>query len=146
MAAGLTVCFDTSALLKLYLEEPESEAVRVLSSQAAISCCHLVTYAEMRAGFAQAARMHRIDETTLTNHVDRFEADWAGMNIVTPNESHIRRAGHLAQRFGLRGYDSVHLAAAEAVWQALPSVEFCFVAFDDKLVKAARELGMRGLG
>jgi predicted nucleic acid-binding protein len=54
----------------------------------------------------------------------------------------VRRAGDLAERFGLRGYDSVHLAAAEAVWRELPGVEFRVVVFDEKLTAAARAMGI----
>ncbi len=145
MAAGLTAYFDTSALLKLYLEERESESVRLLSRRAPITCTHLITYAEVRAGLAQAERLGRIDESALAGHVERFEVDWATMNVVVPTETHIRRAGDLAQHFGLRGYDSVQLAAAEAVRQVLPNMDFCFVAFDKRLAKAAAALGMRGV-
>lgn len=61
------------------------------------------------------------------------------MNV---DETLIRRAGDLAQSFGLRGYDSVHLAAAEAVWRALPGVDYRVAVFDGKLADAARGLGM----
>ncbi|MDP2832015.1 MAG: type II toxin-antitoxin system VapC family toxin [Pseudomonadota bacterium] len=145
MAAGLTCYFDTSALLKLYLEEAESARVRQAVAAATFAFTHLITYAEMRAGLAQAARLRRIDGLELARQVEQFETDWSELRVITPNETHIRRAGELAQRFGLRGYDSVHLAAAEAVWQALPGVDFRFAAFDARLMAAAKTLGMRGL-
>jgi predicted nucleic acid-binding protein len=143
MAAGLTLYFDTSALLKLYLKEPETEQVKALFAQAMVSCSHLIAYAEMRAGLARAVRTRRIEAAELAHQNACFEADWSSINVIKPDENLIRRAGDLAQQFGLRGYDSVHLAAAEAVWQALPGVDFRFVVFDDKLVEAAQGLGMR---
>jgi len=60
MAAGLTCYFDTSALLKLYLEEAESARMRSATAAATFAFTHLITYAEMRAGLAQAARLRRI--------------------------------------------------------------------------------------
>lgn len=142
MAAGLMLYFDTSALLKLYLKETETEQVTALFAQAMVSCSHLIAYAEMRAGLARAVRTRRIDEAELAHQNTRFEADWSSINVIKPDENLIRRAGDLAQQFGLRGYDSVHLAAAEAVWRALPGVDFRFVAFDGQLTRAAGVLGM----
>jgi uncharacterized protein len=49
-------------------------------------------------------------------------------------------------QFRLRGYDSVHLAAAEAVWtQVGTAAEFRFAVFDTGLAAAARALGMEVL-
>ena len=43
---------DTSAFLKLYLEESRSDAVRGLVARAAAIYTHLIAYAEMRAALA----------------------------------------------------------------------------------------------
>ncbi|MGZ8217855.1 type II toxin-antitoxin system VapC family toxin [Methylomagnum sp.] len=75
-----------------------------------------------------------------------FERDWAAVRVVEASESLVRRAGDLAQRFGLHGYDSVHLAAAEAVWRALPGVDYRVGVFDGRLAEAARGLGMVVMG
>lgn len=48
----------------------------------------------------------------------------------------VRRAGVLAERFGLRGYDAVHLAGAERLTDA----EVVLVAGDGDLCEAAAEL------
>jgi uncharacterized protein len=133
---------DRSAYAKLYVNEPGSDLVRAAKDRAGAVCTHLVAYAELRATLAKAVRAKRLTEDELTLQLDRMESDWSSTQIVAVNEGLIRRAGDLAQIFGLRGYDSVHLAAAEAVWQALPGGDFRFLAFDERLVKAARGLGM----
>ncbi len=65
------------------------------------------------------------------------------MDVLGVDEHTVRRAGDLAERFALRGYDSVHLAAAEATLIRLgEGVDFRFLAFDRALEEAAAELGM----
>ena len=55
----------------------------------------------------------------------------------------MRRAAALAIRYGLRGYDSVHLAAALAVHETLgESVAYGFAATDGRLNDAARLAGL----
>lgn len=52
---------DTSAWLKLYVEEDGSETVHAAVEQAEQTCTHLIAYAELRAALAKAQRMQRLD-------------------------------------------------------------------------------------
>lgn len=139
----MIIYLDTSAYVKLYVAEPGSEQVVAVKDQAGAICTHLIAYAELRATLAKTVREGRLTHNELGRQLLRMEADWTSTQVLNVTESMIRRAGALAQQFNLRGYDSVHLAAAESVWQALAGGDFRFLAFDDKLVKAARALGMR---
>lgn len=140
----MIVYLDTSAFLKLYLEEEGSKATRQLVDAAVAVCAHVITYAEMCAAFAQAVRMQRLTDTDRTRQKDCFEADWSALQVLPVDEPLVRRAGKLAEDFELRGYDSVHLAAAERVWQQAPD-NFQLAAFDVRLVNAASALGITGL-
>lgn len=137
----MIVYLDTSALLKLYLEEAHATGLRKVIHTAALVCTHLITYAEMCAGLAQAVRMDRITESDRVSQMTRFEADWRAAQVVLVDEPLVRRAGELAGRFGLRGYDSVHLAAAESVWRQAPAATR-FVTFDQRQREAGLVLGM----
>lgn len=137
---------DTSAFMKLYLEEPGSRRVRRALTKANTWCTHLIAYAEMRAGFAQAVRMQRLSDSDRAYQVGRFEADWQTLAIVAADEPLIRRAGYIAAEHGLRGYDSMHLAAAERVFEAAGRpATFVLAAFDGRLCQAAQALGMNQL-
>lgn len=138
----MIVYLDTSAYVKLYVAEPGSDLVNRIKAQASAICSHLVAYAELRATLAKAVRAKRLTREGVAQQLQHMEADWAATQVIIVTESLIRRAGDLVQQFDLRGYDGVHLAAAEAVWRALPGVDFRFVAFDDKLVEAAKGMGM----
>lgn len=54
----------------------------------------------------------------------------------------VRRAGDLAERFGLRGYHAVHLAAAESLVSAGPGAEVMFASFDSTLNTTAAALAL----
>lgn len=73
-----------------------------------------------------------------------FERDWRAMAITTPDERMIRRAGDHAERFGLRGDDSVHLAAAESLVLD-DRYPVHFASFDGSLNEAAGRLGLQTL-
>ncbi|MDD3677159.1 type II toxin-antitoxin system VapC family toxin [Thauera propionica] len=142
MAKGLIVYLDPSAFLKLYIPEPESGAVRDLVSAATVLCTHLIGYAEMRAALSRAARIQRLDSDALHELAAQFERDWETLRIIVPDSVMVRRAGALAEQLQLRGYDSVHLAAAEAVAQATLGGDFRMAVFDKSLGQAARTLGL----
>jgi len=75
--------------------------------------------------------MGRIDAHELEDIKWDFEQDWERMLIVLPDDTNIRRAGDLVERFSLRGYDSIHLTAAELVFRQ--HIEFTFTCFDKNL-------------
>ena len=135
---------DTSAFIKLYVAEPGADRVREAVGRAQALHTHLITYAEMRATLARVHRAGRDNAASHRQHVREFERDWQTMAITTPNERMIRRAGELAERFGLRGYDSVHLAAAESlVIDHRHPVHFA--SFDGSLNEAAAKVGLQTL-
>ena len=133
---------DTSAWLKLYVEEAGSEAMHTLVTATPQICTHLIAYAELRAALAKATRMQRLSAADKAQIIIRLDEDWQSLNVVLPTDMLIRRAGHLCDLFGLRAYDSIHLAAAEALsFQIMPQ-RLSFACFDHKLNAAAHALGM----
>ena len=53
---------DTSALVKLYADEPGSGLVRDAVRNAQLTVCHLIAYVETRAAFAKKRRMGEFSE------------------------------------------------------------------------------------
>lgn len=133
---------DTSAWLKLYIEEVGSDTVQVAVEQAEQVCTHLIAYAELRAALAKAQRMNRLDAAQKAQLLPVIEQDWDTLNVILPTEMLIKRAANLADQFGLRGYDSVHLAAAEAISLQIMPQPLIFACFDKHLSEAAKTLGM----
>ncbi|NWG72883.1 MAG: type II toxin-antitoxin system VapC family toxin [Parvularculaceae bacterium] len=138
--------FDTSALLKLYVDERDSDSVRKLYSQAGFVCTHLIAYVELLAGVAKGTSLGRLSAEQQVQLLAEIEAGWRQLEVVEIDELLARRAGHLALRHALRGFDAVHLAAAERVMAETPTTaRFGFVGVDLRMRSAAQLLGMEVL-
>ena len=129
---------DTSALILLIIEELGSERVgRVWDTAEHVMSVRLV-YAEARAALAQAARIGRLPPVELPGTVAVLDDLYDQLALIAADDVLIRRAGELAELHALRGYDAVHLAAAERV----ADDEMVLVAGDRELLAAAATLGM----
>lgn len=127
---------DTSALVKLYVEEAGTSAVVTRVGHADAVATVLITYAEARAALARHRREGGITGPELRRAVRELEREWPTYNVVDLSDALVHAAGALAERHALRGYDAVQLAAALELRAVGGEVEFC--AFDDRLNRAAR--------
>jgi predicted nucleic acid-binding protein len=130
--------FDTSAFLKLVIEEPGSEQVAELWIAADSVVSSTLAYPEGRAALAMASRLGRMSATASRRARVEFEALVADLGLVVATTDLLRRAGDLAEAHALRGYDAVHLASAEAV----ADDETVLVTADQQLQTAATALGL----
>lgn len=137
----MIVYLDTSAWVKLFIEESGSDKVRKIVGNCTVVCTHLVTYVEMHAALARARRMHRLTDANLQTAVNHFDQEWQHTMVVSVDELLVRRAASLALSYNLRGYDSVHLAAAEML-KKQSATQLTFTSFDNELNSAARALGI----
>lgn len=136
---------DTSALVKLFVSEPHSVRVRRAVSSARSVSTHSIAYVEACAAFARLAHDRRRDAlfSALRRNLD---VQWASWDILNVTEHLIRRAADLAGCHRLRGYDSLHLAAAEALLEIVDGhAPFRFAVFDGQLRDAAKALGIPSL-
>jgi uncharacterized protein len=127
---------DTSALVKLYLAEPDHDAVVSAIREALGVTTSVVAYAEARAAFAR-----RLRETTLTSDeyaevVAAFNAGWRDLDRIPVSDEVAYSAGELAERYALRGFDAIHLASARWLQDDVDNLHF--MAFDERLTQAAR--------
>jgi len=137
------VYLDTSALVKLYVEEEGSARVRKAVNSAEESITSVVAYAESRAALARARRERMLTPQSHRAAVAAFDADWGALAIVRLEEELARRAGALAEKHALPGFDAIHLASALA---SISGVEgAAFACFDERLGKAARREGLRAI-
>jgi predicted nucleic acid-binding protein len=127
---------DSSALVKLYVEESGSIAVAAAVEEAAAVATARITYAEARAAFARHARAGGLTPAELRRVVRHLDEEWGQYSLVEVTDAVVRRAGTLAERHKLRGYDAVQLAAALDL--RLPGTDVWFSSFDARLNQAAR--------
>lgn len=133
---------DTSALVKLYLDEPGRKAVTAAVSSEAIVATQEIAYIEANAAFARAERERRLDNAQLERLRSDFHRDWPNYLVLKISQPLLERAVKLVDSFALRAYDAIHLAAAQTL--ALETEgQLAFACFDRRLNRAAELLGMR---
>ena len=132
---------DTSALVKYYIKEPHSVAVRKLLDSETFVGTGLLCKAEVAATLAKATRMHYLTPGQAQETWTAFAADWETFIRLTPTEDLLDQAAHLALAHGLRGYDAVHLASA-LVWQRECGHTVTFATFDRQLWEVSKAVRM----
>ena len=137
----MIVYLDTSSLLKLYVDEAGSDAVRQLVLRASVVTTSAVAYTEMRATFARLVREKRSRADEASARLREFEADWAATAVIGVDEHVLRSASELAARHSLRTLDAIHLASFVRVVERADDEDAHFSTFDDKLAKTAKRLG-----
>jgi len=134
---------DTSALVKRYLREPGTTAVRALFRSGKPLATARIAEAELTAALARLCRMGHLTETIRDRIFARLERDLAGLTLVEIRPALVRRVPSLVTRHPLRGYDAIHLAAALLLRDQGAPVDFW--ASDVPLLVAARAEGLRAV-
>lgn len=137
----MTVYLDTSSLVKAFVEEPHSDAVRELIRTAEVVCTSDVAYPEARAAFARRRRERTLTSAQFQLAQRSFESKWSDILSIPTTPEICHEAGELAERYRLRGFDSIHLASFANMLRGLQGrddVEFS--SFDESLNNAARRL------
>jgi uncharacterized protein len=128
---------DSSALLKRYVDEPESAACEAIlrSDPELVSGRHTVV--EVRRNLARL-----LPGADLAAARSTFAADLESISLVELDATTCEAAAAIAEVTGARTLDALHLSAAQRVGgTALP-----FVTYDVRQAQAARSLGFTVLG
>jgi uncharacterized protein len=132
------IYLDTSALVKLYLVEPDHDTVIGAIQQSSAVATSMVAYAEARSAFARRFRENALDGEEHLQLVTALDNNWMYFNRVPVSESIAYVAGDLAERHALRGFDAIHLASAMSLQEHFDNLHF--LAFDERLMHAARQM------
>jgi predicted nucleic acid-binding protein len=124
-------------LIKLYVEEEGRSAVQELVAGAAVVATSALAYPEARSALARLRREGGLTATEQVRARADFDQDWSGF-LALPVDGVWRQAGDLAERHGLRGADSIHLATFLALIGMLEDTPVRFSSFDARLNLAAR--------
>lgn len=128
----MSVYVDSSALLKIYLDEPETDAAEeVLTGKRWVTGRH--TLVEVRRNLHRVLQGGELDSAR-----SRFAHDWEEIDAMDLGEATSELAAVMAERTGVRSLDALHLGAAGMAGadNGLP-----IVTFDRRLSDAARSLG-----
>ena len=133
---------DTSALVKLYVVEPESGALKREVAGADAVAVSRIAWAEAFAALSRRAREVPEDAKAAEAAKRAIASDWPRLVVLEVSQPVVELAGELADTFALRGYDSVQLATARVATDVLKE-PLSFACFDSRLNRAAKVLGMQ---
>jgi predicted nucleic acid-binding protein len=141
------VYLDTSAFVKLILQEEGAVDARSWFDEASPAVSSVITYPEACAALGRRARASGPESPQRRAWIAELEARWRRVVSVRVDS---RPAGELALRHGLRGMDAVQLAAAvnarERLRRYAEDADLVFAAFDRQLLQAAEREGFATLG
>lgn len=139
----MTLYLDTSSLVKLFVAEAGSDLVRQQVSEATVVATSVVAYPEARAALGRLRRERALSPSALAAVKRGLERQWPAFLALEATASLCREAGVLAETFGLRGFDSIHLASFASVARLAGPRQTAFSSFDERLNVAARKLARR---
>ncbi len=133
----MIVYLDTSSLVKLYVLEEDSDSIAKLVESSDVVATSLIAYAEARSAFARRFREDAFSNDDYRQILSRFDLDWENCLRIGVTSDLVRRAGDLAEKHGIRGFDAVHLSSAILFREEL-SFPVYFSCSDQKLQNASR--------
>ena len=132
---------DASAIVKCYIDEKGSSEVLEAISLAEMVGTGLISRCEVAAAMAKAVRTKTLTAEEAFSGLCLFREDWSDMVSVQITNALVVRAEGLAWEQSLRGYDSVHLAAA-LTWQEALGRAVTLSTYDRRLWTAAGRTGL----
>jgi predicted nucleic acid-binding protein len=132
----MTLYVDSSALLKRYVDEHDSEVANELMSTDPVLVTSRLTEVEVRRNLARLLSDELLDaqRRALSNDLDAFA-------LVNLDATTMSSAAQIAEQTLCRSLDSIHLAAAQRAGRATS-----LLTFDVRQARVAREVGLEVLG
>jgi predicted nucleic acid-binding protein len=135
----MKVFFDSSALAKRYIEEPGSDKVEKICSQATILGVTSICIPEVVSALCRLRWRSTITEGQYENAKQALLKDLENALICNITPSVIRQSIHILETNRVRTLDALHIGCA-LEWKAE-----IFVSSDVRQTSAARRTGMKVL-
>lgn len=134
----MIVYLDTSAVIPLLISEPSSTRCARIWNEAQALVSTRLLYVETMAALSQGEMMGRLSAAQFRDRAAAWMDMWEQLEIREFDEDLMIQSALAAQRYGLRGYDSVHSAAAVS----LAHPQLLAASGDRKLLASWREQGL----
>lgn len=132
----MTLYVDSSALLKRYIDEPDSERAVELMTSDPVRLVGRHAVVEVRRNLARL-----LPPGDAMSARASFVADLAAFSIIELDAATCELAASVAEQTGVRTLDALHLGAARRLGNAVT-----FLTFDIRQAQVARSLGMAVIG
>jgi predicted nucleic acid-binding protein len=136
------IYFDSSALVKQYIEEIGSARVNALLLETKTIATSRLAYPEILSAITRRHKAGDIKITDFERIKKQFKANWQSFTIIEIHKEIIELIDSIIEKYALRGADSIHLSTA--IWLRNNSGrEILFVAADGELLQAAKKEKMQ---
>src|SRR5437870_1865317 len=133
--------FDTSALIKRYVNEPgRREVLQLLRRNDCVAS--VILPVEIRSAVRRRVADGMLDESRVQTILKRFTADRAFWTFVEVSREVLAAAESLSAAHPLRALDAIHVASAQVFAVRIGSRAFTFVSADVRQTTAAAALRM----
>jgi predicted nucleic acid-binding protein len=146
----------TTSLVKLYLDEPHSDAMRDWAKVADMLATCRSAFTEVMSAIDQRLRNNDLSKKDYDTFVKQFSEDWAHFVKVDFNDV---EAGEFVKKYGLTRFGAIHLSAAKLITEEqrklMPlfrktykdqnEISLFFASSDEALCKAAAAEGLKVL-
>ena len=133
--------FDTSALIKRYVNEPgRLEVVQLLRKNHCVVSAILPV--EVRGALRRRVAEGTLDETRIPPILKRFTADRAFWTFIEVSREVLGAAEILRAAHPLRALEAIHVASAQLLAGRIVSPAFTVVSADVRQTTAAAALGL----
>ena len=133
----MTAYVDSSALLKRYVAEHNSDLANEFLASDPVLVTSWITVVEVRRNLGRL-----LSGGDLIQARAQFHLDTDSFALISCDETVSRAAADIGETLGVRSLDGIHLASA----QRLLIAGLTFITFDLRQAQAARSLGFHVLG
>lgn len=133
--------FDTSALVKRYVDEPgRREVQQLLRRHDCVTSAILPV--ELRRALRRRVTERTLDSSRVSEILKRVAADRAYWTVVEVGTEVLTGAEALVSVHPLRTLDAIHVASARLFGTRLSMTDLLFVSADKRQVEAANAIGL----
>jgi predicted nucleic acid-binding protein len=134
--------FDTSALIKRYVEEPGRREVLGLlrRNQCVVSA---ILPVEVRSALRRRVAEKTLDGKRVPGILKRLAADRAYWTVIEVSTEVLASAESLSGAHPLRAIEAIHVASARLFGTRTASQTFTFISADMQQTKVAEALGLK---
>lgn len=135
----MNLFFDTSALIKKYIQEEGSDRVEVLMNEADCIFVSAITDIEVYSTFKRLLMENAIDASDLKILINEFSIDDQFYTHIGFDDAVSAQAKSVIGRYQLKTLDSIQLGTALVLKNEIDY----FVVCDEKLIKSGKKEGLK---
>ena len=133
--------FDTSALVKRYVDEPgRREVQQLLRRHDCVTSAILPV--ELRSALRRRVTERTLDSPRVSEILKRVATDRAYWTVIEVGTEALRGAEALVSVHPLRTLDAIHVASAQLFAARLSAIDLIFVSADKRQTEVASAIGL----